>query len=59
MDAALYACFKASTELVNAAGFLGLSAYHKEDKFCRMTAPGFANADWTDTRAFIQGGNPS
>jgi hypothetical protein len=30
MDAALYACFKASTELVDAAGLLGFSSCHKE-----------------------------
>jgi hypothetical protein len=50
-DAALYACFKASTELANAAGFLGFSACHKKEGFCHCMAPSFANANW----AFIQG----
>jgi hypothetical protein len=55
MDAALYACIKASTELVDATGLLGFSACHKEEEFCRSMAPSFANANWMDTRAFIQG----
>ncbi len=59
MDAALYACFKASAELVDAAGLLGLSACHKEESFCRSTAPSFAKTNWADTQAFIQGTKPS
>jgi hypothetical protein len=31
MDATLYACFKASTELVDAASLLGFSSCHKEE----------------------------
>jgi hypothetical protein len=59
MDAALYACFKSSTELlVDAAGLLGFSSCHKEENFRRSTAPTFANANWTDTRAFFQGTEP-
>jgi hypothetical protein len=58
VDAALFACFKASTELVNAAGLLGFSSCQKEENFCRSTAPRFANANWTDTWAFVQGAKP-
>jgi hypothetical protein len=58
MDAVLYACFKASTELVDAAGLLGFSSCHKEEEFRRSTAPSFANANWTDTRALVQGTKP-
>jgi hypothetical protein len=60
MDAALYACFKASTELVDATGLFGFSACHKEEAFCRSTAPSFANNNcWANTRASIQGAKPS
>ena len=55
MDTALYACSKASTELVNAAGLLGISACHKEEDFCCSMAPSFANGNWAYTQAFIQG----
>jgi hypothetical protein len=59
MDATLYACFKASTELVDAAGLLaGFSACHKEEDFFRSTVPSFANANWEDTWAFTQGAMP-
>jgi hypothetical protein len=58
VDAAVYACFKASTELVDAAGLLGFSSCHKEEDFCRSTAPSFANAYWTDTWAYVQGAKP-
>jgi hypothetical protein len=54
MDAALYACFKSSTELVDAAGLLGFSSCHKEEDFCRSTASSFANTYGTDTWAFVQ-----
>jgi hypothetical protein len=59
MDATLNTCFESSAELVNAAGLLGFSAYHKEEDFCHRTAPTFTSTNWADTRTFIKGAKPS